>query len=435
VDISKSWFLHPVTRKRIWVFADYPHLLKLLRNHVLDSGITFADGSILNKTTILQLLAAAKNREFSIVPNLTHKHVFLRGQQRQNVASAFQLFSNKTSRALSLLVPGCVTASVFIKAINDLSDVMNTRDSLLHANPATSAYGMHLTEQNKILDFALSFIMKMRVGNRTKTFAPFQRGLIMSIRSLKGLLEDVTSDYRAKYIMTSHVNQDYLENYFSQIRSMGKLHSNPTAVEFQHRIKKLISGKSLLTPYTACVKQQEDTGMISTRLFKQLVSNKPSIEKLSTNHISNKLPADLVIDSLTNLDWNVNETDLGLYDCPQNDRSDEGGLEYVAGFISSKFKEKYPELMDSADRIGFWVRYLSDGGLCEPSKLWFSIFKKFDEIFRTLHHPKNIDNAPGVVKTFARLLSSNYVDLPVDLREKYNIYCNCFTIEVAKKTQ
>jgi hypothetical protein len=50
---QKTFFSHPITGAKIWVFADFPHLLKLLRNHILDDGITFRDGFVLKKKTFL----------------------------------------------------------------------------------------------------------------------------------------------------------------------------------------------------------------------------------------------------------------------------------------------------------------------------------------------------------------------------------------------
>jgi len=40
---SSSWFINPVSRKRVHVFADVPHLLKLARNHFIDKGFDFPE--------------------------------------------------------------------------------------------------------------------------------------------------------------------------------------------------------------------------------------------------------------------------------------------------------------------------------------------------------------------------------------------------------
>jgi hypothetical protein len=98
-EINKTWFLHPVSDKRVFVFPDFPHLLKLLRNHLFDSGMYFPDGEILNKELYEDLLKInpVQENEFSMIPKFTHKHIYMKGQQRQNVRTAFQTFSNRIS--------------------------------------------------------------------------------------------------------------------------------------------------------------------------------------------------------------------------------------------------------------------------------------------------------------------------------------------------
>ena len=41
--------------RKVHVFCDAPHLIKLLRNHILDSGIQLPDGEILDKNLYLQV--------------------------------------------------------------------------------------------------------------------------------------------------------------------------------------------------------------------------------------------------------------------------------------------------------------------------------------------------------------------------------------------
>jgi hypothetical protein len=66
------------------VFADFPHLLKLLRNHTLDDGITFRDGSVLKKKTFLDT-----KKVYTLAPAIAHRHVHCTGQKPQNVSKCF----------------------------------------------------------------------------------------------------------------------------------------------------------------------------------------------------------------------------------------------------------------------------------------------------------------------------------------------------------
>jgi len=75
---------------KIYFFADVPHLLKLARNNLLDSGFTINDNHI-NKTCLEELLTLNAG-EFKIAHKLSQAHLDVKGSQRQNVKLA-QVFS------------------------------------------------------------------------------------------------------------------------------------------------------------------------------------------------------------------------------------------------------------------------------------------------------------------------------------------------------
>lgn len=54
---KKSYFQHPACDSlKVFVFADAPHLLKLLRNHLLDQGFIW-NGKTIVKEILLKLLS------------------------------------------------------------------------------------------------------------------------------------------------------------------------------------------------------------------------------------------------------------------------------------------------------------------------------------------------------------------------------------------
>ena len=84
----------------------------------------------------------------------------------------------------------------------------------------------------------------MKCLGKRKSQLPFQRGLIISSKSLLKLFEVLSQRYNIEFIMTSHLNQDCVENLFSRIRAIGGSNSHPTSVDFIHRLKKLIVGRA-----------------------------------------------------------------------------------------------------------------------------------------------------------------------------------------------
>lgn len=168
--------------------------------------------------------------------------------ERQNVRKAAQLLSHTTASAIQRIVSTddcenvCVTADLIEKVAKWFS-LMNTYTPSVSVNEAKTAYGQNLDVHNKILDDMLELMETMRCGCKT-TLQTFQKGCIVSIKSLKALLQDLKEKYSVNYIMTHRLNQDVIENLFSQIRTRGGLNDHPTPLDALHRLRILILGKN-----------------------------------------------------------------------------------------------------------------------------------------------------------------------------------------------
>ena len=73
---------------------------------------------------------------------------------------------------------------------------------------------------------------------------PFQKGLLVSIKSVIGLFKELQSE-GLTYILTTRVNQDALENSFSSLRYMGGNNTHPSASNFCERIRLLCVSKNI----------------------------------------------------------------------------------------------------------------------------------------------------------------------------------------------
>jgi hypothetical protein len=238
VTESNPCFANPADERRaVWCFADVPHVLKLLRNHFLDSGFRLPSGTIINKQTI-QMLLDKDGEELKIAHKLTPRHINVTGFERQNVRLAAQLFSRTTACAIRYVFPGENEMVDFFQLVNDTFDLLNTRVKT-GKSATTSAYGVHLEAQSQLLDAMSKTISDLRVVGKT-TLLPFKKGLLMSVSAAKLLLDDVRSRYDASYVLTARVNQDCLENFFSEMRGLGHHYDHPTAAEVKHRFRLLV---------------------------------------------------------------------------------------------------------------------------------------------------------------------------------------------------
>ncbi|KAF0296191.1 Transposable element P transposase [Amphibalanus amphitrite] len=96
--------------RKLSVFADAPHLIKLVRTHAVDEkgGLVLPRGdgtmALRSRQCFLELLEVTR-RELSPCHKLTHFHVDASGQATQRVYLAAQLFSNSVGKAMKMLLP------------------------------------------------------------------------------------------------------------------------------------------------------------------------------------------------------------------------------------------------------------------------------------------------------------------------------------------
>lgn len=101
ISKSKPHFLNPCNGEKIYVFADVPHLLKLIRNHFVDQGFIHNNGKEINKSIVESTLDATAVSDLKITHKISKETLNVVGAQRQKVKFAAKLFSHTISKAIS----------------------------------------------------------------------------------------------------------------------------------------------------------------------------------------------------------------------------------------------------------------------------------------------------------------------------------------------
>lgn len=93
ISCTKPWFLNPADpAKKMYVFADVPHLIKLIRNNFVDHGFII-DKKLIEKTIIEELLSKTNSTsELSIAHKISSINLTVRNAGRQKVRLATKLF-------------------------------------------------------------------------------------------------------------------------------------------------------------------------------------------------------------------------------------------------------------------------------------------------------------------------------------------------------
>lgn len=84
---------------KIFVFNDVPHLIKLLRNHFIDSGFVINNKEV-KKDIILNLLTLQPN-DLKITHKVSAQNLNVVGVERQKVKLATKLFSHTIAQSIT----------------------------------------------------------------------------------------------------------------------------------------------------------------------------------------------------------------------------------------------------------------------------------------------------------------------------------------------
>jgi len=424
--------------QRIVHVPDAPHLLKLTRNWLIDTGFTLNELEINKKP--LEALISKVTSEVSVCYKLTKEHLTCEGPQRQRVKLATQIFSHTTATALRYYKPIeniqlLDHTAHFIELMNNWFDFANVAHAQDKSTPFKSPYGVFLKEQDTLLDEVYNTINAMRCKGKS-SLQIFQKGILMYINGTKYLLK-ILREHGLQYLLTSKINQDALENLFSQLRSRGGLNDHPSPLNTLHRLRMIILGKN------------------------------PGIVSTNSNTVDNNQEDYMVAKSLKlaniniKYDENVDKGDYGSdtdtasedYD-PQNinDHQNENemaidGIEYLAGWVAKKFKLTFPEIGCTTTELNkkkslpdhdyimpSWINHLSYGGLITPSNDFRNIIIRVERLFNkfTKHE---VPKGPNVVskltnKIFSRMMVDEkfkrvikvYIKQRVIIRMKYSNY-------------
>ena len=347
---AQPWIQH-FTRvdSRIFFFADVPHLLKLIRNHVLDEGVT--SGGVKLDLNLFRDLLDADSAELKLCPKLGDGHIEIKGTKRMRVRPAAQLLSETTAKAITFLHPERAPESSQILTIDSFFDVFNSRVTVADKT-LRSPYGRHLEEQNIALNKMYDYVKNATVvGKETRSF-PFLNGVLISIKALQALLPYVSMHYGLSYVLTHRLNQDVLENLFSQIRGMGRTHDHPNAMEFRFRLRSLLLSMSRGEVAGTANSQLDDSSpFISAQIFLS------GAECRTRNLIQPQTSA-----RPTAIPQAVGAS------------VERDVVAYIAGYVAKKLRHKHRNLGDPTARSHkldkSWVNHLSRGGLLQPSTEW-----------------------------------------------------------------
>jgi len=417
----KSYCENPVSKGKLWMFADAPHLLKLMRNNLLTKGFTLRGGYKISLSDIERLISL-DSCELRANFSLRREHLNLTGKKKQKVSYAVHLFSRETAEAWNVAFPNRSKEGRFLRLVAVWFEIFNSR-LVSEAIPTKRPFGLDLEYQLGVLQDMFEEILDLRVG-KSRTIYPFQRGLLSSIESLKGLYFELSAtQMNISYVLTNRLNQDYIENFFSMVRQAGKYSDNPSAVDAKKRIKLVaLSWGGELVKTTSVAQDEDCQPFLTARMMDSLMESNNSEGDTNANTIT--------LDSQIPEAHEFNEDNYEevLDSMNKQQKFEEFGREYFCGCIAHKLVDIYPNFKASDSELFVirnesWVHKINLKGLTVPSLEWRNMAAYLEMEFRAFHSKWDfkISEVRGVVKGFISALVKKYEHIPIPEQaiEKY----------------
>lgn len=375
VTAEHPYFCLPSNKAhKVFVFADTPHLIKSLRNNFIRRGMTIDNKKLfITKEPLVQLLNLKSGHTLRITYKLTREMLFTTSLTAQKVKYATKLFSQTNATALNragqlgkIANKNWEKLSSIIDLINKWFDVFNAKTLRIDSRPRMAAYGLQLEVQDKILRRMSKFMLNMSIGDKVKTnFHPFQTGIISNIKALQMLYKHLKQNFGFDFIITSRINQDPLEHFFSRIRAKGSS-NHPTATEFMHRCKQYVLGRGGYLPTTANVSAPTENVLD--------MDIEPTFAEGSVEKRANQPES-------FNFDLKDNYDQMGM-----------DAIEHVAGVALNKLIKQGKNMTDFTEtdpeklKGDTWTQMLSEGGFTIPNDKFVMLFKGLDMIFNDFNN-------------------------------------------------
>lgn len=280
-----------------------------------------------------------------------------------------------------------------------------------HWTPFTAPYGLFLDDQNSLLDKMYNTFLFMRCNGKY-SLQIFQKAVLMHINGLKLLLK-IVRDHGLKYILSSKVNQDALENLFSQLRTRGGLNDHPSPLNALYRLRMIILGKN-----PGVTSNQTNTTDTNNEEF--LLAKTMKKIDLKINYVSENFD-----DSENATDTNSDSESI-VNNCNNKIEMVQDAVEYLAGWVAKTFRLKFPELGSTTTEQHLnksshghdygvlpWINHLSYGGLIVPSDEFKNNIFRIERLFNKITKHK-IPEGQGVVKNLTKKIFKR-----MEMPEKY----------------
>lgn len=327
-----------VNNQKIFTLFDPPHLLKSTRNALFKYNIQFGTNKTAKVIHIKKCFDIDKLKRFQGLRRIRQSYFDIdkKSQLKMKVCVAARIFSNTMAAAMESMVSSNLTSKLpseamqtaeFIHDMDSLFDSFNGRTPKPEKGKPYRRCMSQKSPHRHLWHSLLSKIENWRFlsknGMVSKVQMPFKTGWITTIKAAIGLFDECQKR-GFRFLRTRALNQDPLENYFANIRSLNAGNTNPNCYQFISTFKTSILNNLIDTHTQSRNCEQDDSS---------LLDNLQSFLLIECDTEEENIPISLYDD----MEFK-NVTIPADFNKEKDDDYDKQVTSYVSGFLIKKQK-------------------------------------------------------------------------------------------------
>lgn len=240
-----------INGKQICLIYDVPHLIKSIRNNLMNGDFEIGGKKICFKDIEDTYAIDVNSKTARSMPKITKTHLNPNTWQKMSVKYATQIFSKSVSASIrTCIATGELKSDTagntaeFIMQINDTFDILNSKnlyDKNPNSRPLSNANHYLIDTLKNTRNIFLQAKKLHKQKNNNNSQPPCFIGMIWSINSILALFEREKYDElnncdsgNTYFLLTNRLCQDPLENLFSIMRQKNGYNRNPTSRMFRN---------------------------------------------------------------------------------------------------------------------------------------------------------------------------------------------------------
>ncbi len=177
------------------------------------------DGNTSKLSDVAEMFANDQRKTIRKAPKLTEDHLNPSVSQKMKVSLAAQLFSHSTSAAITSMAddlsPTAPNTARMLMVFNNIFDFLNSRSLSEVGTQRVVLRQLWSVQRNQIEEWlnyidSLEFVPLRGRRHRTKVL-PFKLGWLITLESVRQLIDDCFQMSDVFFVKTRRLNQDVLE--------------------------------------------------------------------------------------------------------------------------------------------------------------------------------------------------------------------------------